>query len=102
MSRNPIHTVLVPCALVALLAFTATAPMWAQEQAADPGALDVIDDGSDADHDGGGSWTDGALAVHEHRSIHFAWSTDASIEAALTHRALDARERVSMNGGRRL
>jgi hypothetical protein len=102
MSRNPIHTVLVPCALLALFAVMATAPIWAQRQAADCGALDAMDDGSDADHDDDGSWTDGALAVHEHRSIHFAWSTFASIEAALTHPALDARERVSMNGGRRL
>jgi hypothetical protein len=46
---------------------------------------------------------DGALAVHEHRSIHITWLIDASIPKGPTGRALeDERERVSMNGGRRL
>jgi hypothetical protein len=104
MSRNASHTLLVAGALAALFAAAAAAPLWAREQPSAQAAVDTIDDGSDAGDEGAtGSWMDGALAVHEHRSIHITWLIDASVPTGPTGRALeDERERVSMNGGRRL
>ena len=62
--------------------------------------IDGDDAGDDDDH---GSWSDGGLAIHGHVSIHHNSLIEESVPSGLTRRVLeDRRERVSMNGGRRL
>jgi len=102
MSRTPNHTLLVAGALAALLAAAAVMPTRAKERCADLDATDVID-GSDAGDDADGSSSDCGPAVHAYHHSHHNSLIEVSVVIRLTRRVLeDGRERVSMNGGRRL
>jgi hypothetical protein len=102
MSRTAKHTLLVAGALAALLAAAAVVPTWAEEQYADLDTTDVIG-GSDAGDDADRSWSDGGPAIHVHHHTHHNSVIEVSVVTGPTRRVFeDERERVSMNGGRRL